>query len=135
MTTTDSNPQTRILSPLPDEVQFAILAYSREAELQPQSVIELVIARFLEVNVSRLESRQSPVEDTDLLAELPLFLETEIRQYAEEAKAPPEFVIELAIAHFLDPDSVTFDDCRISVQGDLIEWLKQHRKNQATKVA
>lgn len=135
MTTTDLGPQTRILNSLPDEVQFSILAYSREAELTAQSVIELVIARFLEVNVSLLESRQSSIENTDLLAELPLFLESRVREYAEDTEVPPEFVVELAIAHFLDPDSVTFDDCRIRVQGDLVEWLKQQHKIQATTAA
>lgn len=131
MTTTDSSSQTRILNSLPDDIQSAILAYSRETELIPQSVIELVIARFLELDVSLLENRQTPVQDTSLLTELPLLLETRIRQYANDTEVPPEFVIELAIAHFLDPDSVTFDDCRIRVQRDLVDLLKQYQKNQA----
>ena len=135
MTTTDSSSQTRILNSLPDDIQSAILAYSRETKLMPQSVIELVIARFLELDISLLENRQTPAQDTSLLTELPLLLETRIRQYANDTEVPPEFVIELAIAHFLDPDSVTFDDCRIRVQRNLVEWLKQHHKNQAATAA
>ena len=135
MTNTDSSSQTRILNSLPDDIQSAILAYSCETELTPQSVIELMIARFLELDVSLFENRQTPAEDTGLFAELPLFLESRIRQYANDAEVPPEFVIELAIAHFLDPDSVTFDDCRIRVQRDLVEVLKQQHKDQAVTAA
>lgn len=46
---------------------------------------------------------------------------------------PPEFVVELAIAHFLAPDSVTFDDCLIELQRDQVELLRrQKRARQAT---
>lgn len=44
-------------------------------------------------------------------------------------------MIELAIAHFLDPDSVTFDDYRIRVQRNLVEQLKQQPRNQAIAAA
>ena len=132
---TNSSPKTHILNSLPDDVQSVILTYSRETKIRPQSVIELMIARFLELDVSLLENRQTPAEDTGLLAELTLFLETKIRQYANDAEVPSEFVIELAIAHFLDPDSITFDDCRIKIQGDLVEWLKQNHKNRAATAA
>ncbi|MGG6295036.1 hypothetical protein ACQ4M4_11470 [Leptolyngbya sp. AN02str] len=47
---------------------------------------------------------------------------------------PPEFVVELAIAHFLDPDSVTFDDCQVGLQGDRVELLC-HQKQFQQQVA
>ncbi|MEM8804537.1 MAG: hypothetical protein AAGF01_00625 [Cyanobacteria bacterium P01_G01_bin.38] len=131
MTSPDSGSPSPIWNSLPDDVQGAVLTYVREAELPPQSVIEFVIARFLELDTPLSEDRAIPTDDTSLLAELPPSLQTRMKQYASEIEVPPEFVIELAIAHFLDPDSVTFDDCRVRVQSDLVEWLKQLHKNQA----
>ena len=48
---------------------------------------------------------------------------------------PSELVIELAIAHFLDPDSVTFDDCQMKVEQTSITWLKQYAGNTAATAA
>jgi len=50
-----------------------------------------------------------------------------IAHYATAHAMPPEFVIELAIAHFLDPDSVTFDDCQVGLVRDRLNLLlSQH---------
>lgn len=111
MHTSNSGNQTRIFTSLPDAVQEAIIAYADEASLLPQAVIEFAIANFLELDSMPTDDRQSHTEDDNLLADLPTFLRAEIQQYATETEMPVEFVVELAIAHFLDPDSVTFNDC------------------------
>lgn len=53
-------------------------------------------------------------------------------QYAEKTKIPPELVIELAIAYFLDPDSMTFDDYQVRVEKSSIIWLKEYADASAT---
>lgn len=135
MAIANSNSQSRILTSLPEQVQVAILNYGYEAGLSPHSVILFTIARFLELDTIQLDDRPTITDDTSLLADLPLSLQTKAKQYADETEVPPEFVIELSIAHFLDPDSVTFDDCRIRVQQGLIELLKQYAKDQEATAA
>ncbi|MEN8447586.1 MAG: hypothetical protein ABG776_21505 [Cyanobacteria bacterium J06555_13] len=44
-------------------------------------------------------------------------------------------MIELAISHFLDPDSVTFDDCQVKVEKSAIAWLNQYASGEATTAA
>ena len=135
MTITNPASNSRILDSLPDSIRTALLSYVRETGLSPQSVVELIIIRFLEIDAALLENRQFSSEDNGLLADLPAFLQIPIKQYANDTQVPPEFVIELAIAHFLDPDSVTFDDCRVSLQRNLVEQLKQEARNQAIRAA
>jgi hypothetical protein len=53
-------------------------------------------------------------------------MQIRIQQYAQFYEVPPEFVLELAISHFLDPDSVTFDDCQVNIHREQAEWL-QHK--------
>lgn len=60
------------------------------------------------------------------MAALPPVLQSQAIQYAEQTEIPSELVIELAIAHFLDPDSVTFDDCQVTVEQTSVSWLKQY---------
>jgi hypothetical protein len=48
---------------------------------------------------------------------------------------PAEFVVELAIAHFLNPDSVTFDDCQVGVRRDRVELLKLHHEARQAAAA
>jgi hypothetical protein len=38
---------------------------------------------------------------------------------------PSEFVVELAIDHFLDPDSMTYEDCQVGVGRSQVERLQQ----------
>lgn len=135
MAIANSNSQSRILTSLPEKVQAAMLTYGHEAGLSPHSVILFTIARFLELDTIQLDDRPTITDDTSLLADLPLSLQTKAKQYADKTEVPPEFVIELSIAHFLDPDSVTFDDCQIRVQQGLIELLKQYAKDQEATAA
>jgi hypothetical protein len=135
MTTQHSIPSTRILDALPREIQTAISTYASEASLTPQAVIEYAITRFLELDTTLTNDEPVDADETSLLAELPYRLQNQARQYAKAAEMPPDFVIELAISHFLDPDSVTFDDCRIRVQQGSIEWLKQHAHDPAATTA
>ncbi|MEO0538263.1 MAG: hypothetical protein AAF215_30930 [Cyanobacteria bacterium P01_A01_bin.123] len=132
---TDPNSQTGLMASLPEEIQSALMTYARASELSPQSVIEYMIARFLEVDATQLEPQPPANDAPDLLAHLPLRLQAEIQQYASAIEVPSEFVIELSIAHFLDPDSVTFDDCQISVAPHLIALLKQHHQHQTATAA
>ena len=60
----------------------------------------------------------------NILDYLPERIKHAIEQYSKQTQLPPELVIELAIAHFLDVDSVTFDDCRIDSLGVLREQNK-----------
>jgi hypothetical protein len=56
------------------------------------------------------------------------YLPTNIREaleaYATDCDMPVEFVIELAIASFLDVDSTTFADCRTDSPGRLRERIE-----------
>ena len=60
----------------------------------------------------------------NILDYLPERIKHAIEEYSKQTQLPPELVIELAIAHFLDVDSVTFDDCRIDSPGVLREQNK-----------
>ena len=79
--------------------------------------------RFLALSSS---SAVRTAEETSLLSSLPPVLQSQAIAYAEQTELPAELVIELAIAHFLDPDSVTFDDCQVKVEQTSIAWLKQY---------
>ncbi|NER24362.1 MAG: hypothetical protein F6J86_40920 [Symploca sp. SIO1B1] len=69
-----------------------------------------------------------------ILDELPAALRIEIENYAAEDELPPEFVVELAIAHFLDPDSMTFDDCQTGLQQDQLALLRLEKRERAITV-
>lgn len=135
MTTQPAASSTRILNSLPGDIRTAVSTYASESNLTPQAVIEYAIFQFLELDTTLTGDQPLDADDTSLLAELPHRLQNQARQYAQAAEMPPEFVIELAISHFLDPDSVTFDDCRVKVQQGAIEWLKQHDQNSAVTAA
>lgn len=60
----------------------------------------------------------------NILDYLPERIRVAIEEYSKETQLPPEMVIELAIANFLDVDSVTFEDCRIDSPGVLREQNK-----------
>jgi predicted transcriptional regulator len=135
MTTPSAMFSTRILNSLPNDIQSAISTYAREAQLTAQAVIEYAISQFLALDTTLTGDSPYSSEDTSLLAELPTRLQSKARQYAQAAEMPPDFVIELAITHFLDPDSMTFDDCRVKVQQISIECLKQHANTPAANAA
>jgi predicted transcriptional regulator len=109
-----------ILNTFPAAVQAAIGQYADASYLTPETVMEVALAHFLELNVGSLTE---------------VSLEAAIERYAAEVEMPPEFVVELAIAHFLDPDSVTFDDCQVGVQREGLEMLKHYRSARQTTAA
>ena len=98
-------------------------------------MIEGALKHFLELDTSLSSGSTRTARDTSLLAVLPPVLQSQAIQYAEQTEIPPELVIELAIAHFLDPDSVTFDDCQVKVEQTSIAWLKQYAGNEAATAA
>jgi predicted transcriptional regulator len=120
------NTQIRLFDSLPRQVQSAVVGYANAAQLPPSVVIEFAIAQFLELESENLEGHLSSIEEGSILSELPPFIQVGIEHYALESEMPPEFVVELAISHFLDPDSVTFDDCQVSIQRARVEQLKTH---------
>lgn len=125
----------RILASLPDEIRAAISTYARESELSANAVIEGALKHFLELDTSLSSEVMNAAEDESLLAALPPVLQSQAIEYAEKTKLPSELVIELAIAHFLDPDSVTFDDCQVKVEQTSIAWLKQYAGSEAATAA
>lgn len=135
MSTYDSPTDNRILRSLPDNIHAAILAYAHESALTPHAVIEGALKHFLELDALLSEDIVSAVDDTSLLAVLPIDLQIQTVQYADKNEMPAELVIELAIAHLLDPDSVTFDDCQVKVQQGSIKWLKQYANDAAATAA
>jgi hypothetical protein len=135
MLTANLNTQIRLFESFPRQVQVAIVAYANAAKLPPATVIEFVLTHFLELDPRTIGELQSTIEEDSILAELPAFLQVGIAQYAIENEMPPEFVVELAIAHFLDSDSVTFDDCQVGVQRDRVELLKLHRGTEQVRAA
>jgi len=132
MTPPDTPPADRILDSLPDDIRAAILTYAHESELTANAVIEGALKHFLALDTSLGNEATMTAEDTSLLAVLPPILQSQAIQYAEKTEIPSELVIELAIAHFLDPDSVTFDDCEVKVEKTSIAWLKEYADAAAT---
>ncbi|MDA0209020.1 MULTISPECIES: hypothetical protein [Desertifilum] len=126
--------QLRLFNSLPQQVQSAIVGYANAAKVPPSAAIEFAIAQFLELDSNLFREQPSALEDNGILSELPRSVQTAIEQYAIQNKMPPEFVIELAIAHFLDPDSVTFTDCQISIQREQVERLKGYWHRQPETV-
>jgi len=122
-----SNPGTesRIFHSLPEKVQSAIRAYAESAELSTDVVIVFAIAHFLDLKSIPWDDRHKQNASGSILDELPASLRIETVNYAAEDELPPEFVVELAIAHFLDPDSMTFDDCQTQLQQDRLALLRE----------
>lgn len=132
MPTFNRNTQSRIFGSLPERVQSAIAAYANEAELSIDAVIRFAIAHFLELESIPLDDKPSYSEAGSILGDLPASIQSEIENYAAEDGMPLEVLVELAIAHFLDPDSVTFDDCRVGIQRDRVELLRRHKRDRTS---
>lgn len=132
-----SNPgsKSQIFDSLPQKIQSAIAAYAESAELSPDVIITFAIAHFLELESIPLQEGHNHTESGSILNDLPASLQKEIENYAAENDMPPEFVVELAIAHFLDPDSMTFDDCQTGLQRDRLELLRLKKHQRSTTVA
>jgi predicted transcriptional regulator len=128
-----------ILEFLPPSIRTVIETYGQTAHLSPQLVVEVAIAEFLEIDglndlatPSDVSNRQAVSQILDLF---PVDLKSAIDAYAHELEMPSEFVVELAIAHFLDPDSMTYEDCQTGVARAQVERLKQKREQSSRKVA
>lgn len=131
MTSRTTLTDERILDSLPDEIRVAILAYADESELSANAVIEGALKHFLALDTSLSGEATNTAEDTSLVSSLPPILQSQAIEYAEQTEIPAELVIELAIAHFLDPDSVTFEDCQVKIEQTSIAWLKQYADKAA----
>ncbi|MBD2180151.1 hypothetical protein H6S82_05660 [Planktothrix sp. FACHB-1355] len=55
---------------------------------------------------------------------LPTNIREALEAYAADTGMPVEFIIEMAIASFLDVDSTTFADCRTDSPGRLRERIE-----------
>jgi hypothetical protein len=129
------NTQLQLFNSLPQRVQSAIVGYANAADISPAAVIEFGLIQFLDLDGQGFVREHDAVKDSSILADLPVPIRAAVEQYAIENEMPAEFVIELAIAHFLDPDSVTFDDCQIGVDRDRVELLKLHHKARLSTAA
>ena len=105
----------RILESLPDDIRAAVLTYVSESELTANAAIEGMLKHFLELDTSLSRGTARTAKPTSLLAILSPVIQSQAIQYAEQTEIHSELVIELAITHFLDSDSVTFDDCQVKV--------------------
>jgi predicted transcriptional regulator len=128
-----------ILEFLPPSIRSVIETYGQMTDASPETVVETAIAEFLEIDwLSHLThrvdapNRQAAYQILDLI---PLNLRAAIDEYANEVEMPSEFVVELAIAHFLDPESMTYEDCQVGIGRAQVERLKQKREQAARNVA
>lgn len=135
MTPHNSATDNRILQSLPDNIRAAILTYASESALTSNAVIEGALKHFLELDTSLSNESNRVAGEQSLLSALPSVLQNQAMEYAKKIEIPPELVIELAIAHFLDPDSVTFDDCQVKVEQTSVAWLKQYANSESATAA
>jgi predicted transcriptional regulator len=128
-----------ILEFFPPSIRSVIGTYGQMTDASPEAVVETAIVEFLEIDwLSYLAHRvDSPNRQTayQILDLIPLNLRAAIDEYASETEMPSEFVVELAIAHFLDPDSMTYEDCQVGIGRAQVERLKQKREQPARNVA
>lgn len=66
----------------------------------------------------------SPLAAKTILGVLPSKISSALVEYAESIDYPVEFVLEMAIAGFLDLDAMTFSDCRVASPGRLREKIE-----------
>lgn len=59
-----------------------------------------------------------------ILNHIPANIREALEVYAADTGMPVEFIIEMAIASFLDVDSITFADCRTDSPGRLRERIE-----------
>jgi hypothetical protein len=74
--------------------------------------------------VHDLESDDTCSALQGILNHLPANIKEALEAYAGEIEMPIEFVIEMAIASFLDLDSTTFADCRMGSPGQMREQIE-----------
>ena len=66
----------------------------------------------------------SPIAAQAFIEALPIHIREALIQYAAENEFPIEAVLEMAIAFFLDLDSIGFSDCRAQAPGALRERIE-----------
>lgn len=71
-----------------------------------------------------LPDRLSPNAANQFVEALPSHIREAVLAYSEETEYPVEAVLEMAIAFFLDMDSMGFDDCRAETPGQLRNRLE-----------
>lgn len=138
MSLADIDTQVRLFESLPRRIQSALIGYANAAKLPPFAVVEFTLIYFLDLYAiaNHQQAESDTLTDGDsILAALPSYIREAIADYSERNKMPNEFVVELAIAHFLDPDSVTFDDCQVGLQRERIDQLVSHYGAQPISVA
>jgi predicted transcriptional regulator len=128
-----------ILEFFPPSIRSVIGTYGQITDSSLETVVEIAIAEFLEIDwlshlVHRIDSPNQQVA-YQILDLIPLNLRSAIDEYADETKMPSEFVVELAIAHFLDPDSMTYEDCQVGIGRAQVARLKQKSEQAARNVA
>lgn len=129
--------KSRIIGSLPEFVQETLVGYGEAAGLRPLEVVEYTVVHFLDLKAQLpLDYKQHYGGDDPLLSELPVFLQEQIRAYAEEDEEMlPVDVIESALIFFQDPDAATFEECYPGVQQKLVQWLKSQREHDQFKAA
>jgi hypothetical protein len=144
-----------ILEFFPPSIRSVIGTYGQTTDSSPETVVEIArsarypqgVAEFLEMDwlshlAQRVDSQNRQVA-YQILDLVPLNLRAAIDEYANETEMPSEFVVELArsarypqgVAHFLDPDSMTYEDCQARIGRTQVERLKQKREQAARDVA
>jgi len=126
MSLADFETQVRLFEALPRRIQSALVGYANAAKLPPAAVVEFTLVHFLDlyaIDNDQPANAKALTDSDSVLAALPFHIREAIADYSARNKMPAEFVMELAIAHFLDPDSVTFDDCQVELQRERIDQL------------
>jgi hypothetical protein len=118
--------KSRIFAFLPEQVKNSLQTYAESAGVPVFAVITFAFSTTLCLDPVLADGPAETEDELDPLAELPEGLQTALRQYLQEdPEMPVEFLVELAIAHFLDPDCNTFNDCVIWPQREQLELFKE----------
>lgn len=120
----DLHIQRQIWDDYPDPVKKVIEFYSLATSLSPQHAIEYAIACFVGIDRKPSDIDRLSIEEGEISGFSP-YIQKGINSHALTIEYPPEAVVEMAIASFLDPDAVTFDDCLPGIDRDKVDRLKR----------
>jgi len=87
-------------------------------------VIEYAIACFVGIEEKPSDIDRLSIEEGEISG-FSLYIQKGIHSHALTIEYPPEAVVEMASASFLDPDAITFDDCLPGIDRDKVEGLKR----------
>ena len=130
----DKHIERLIWDAYPEPVQKVIEFYAKVTSMSPQDVIEYAIACFVGIDRKPSDIDKLLIEEGEISAFSP-YIQKGIHSHAAEIEYPPEAVLEMAIASFLDPDAVTFDDCFPGIDRDKVSQLKRFYGILETPVA